>query len=445
MTDVARDPERVGSGRYSPIAILMHWLIAAAIVLQIVLSSRMGGPRTPEGFAVTQLHKSIGITILLLSLARLGWRLVNPPPPLPQTLPGWERQLARAVHIGFYVIMIAMPLTGWIMVSASRLSLPTLLYGVVPWPNFPGIADLAPAAKMTWHDLAESGHGLLADVTYVLLGLHVAGALKHQLFGDNEPVLARMAPGAKAGRWLEPRILVILAAFLGVIAFGKLVTPPHPGMRPPPASVSADGPAPEPVEAQAPAEPPSQDAAAPTPAAAPVPVAPAPAADTAPVHWKVAPNSTLGFSTTWGGEPVQGRFDRWTADILFSPDALDRSKVSVSIDMGSAKTGDAQRDASLPATDWFDAATHPKAVFTATKFEKTGPDHYLAHGTLSLRGVSKPQSLPFTLRITGDKARVSGTASLDRTAFGVGQGEFAATDQIPGKVAVRVDLQATRQ
>src|SRR5438445_9803469 len=106
MTAIAREPAAAGSGRYSTLAIVLHWLIAAAIVLQIVLSTRMDGPRTPQSFAVTQLHKSIGVTILLLSLARLGWRLAHPPAPLPSTMARWERELSRVVHVGFYVIMI---------------------------------------------------------------------------------------------------------------------------------------------------------------------------------------------------------------------------------------------------------------------------------------------------------------------------------------------------
>src|SRR5689334_13890375 len=173
--------------RYSTVAIVLHWTIALAIVTQIILAGRMDGPQTPEVFAVTQLHKSIGITILLLSLARLGWRLANPPPPLPPTLAPWERTLAHATHIGFYGVMLGMPLTGWIMVSASRIAIPTLLYGVVPWPMLPGLPDLAPAAKHLWHEIGETSHGLIIKVAYLLIALHVAGALKHQLFSRDEP------------------------------------------------------------------------------------------------------------------------------------------------------------------------------------------------------------------------------------------------------------------
>jgi polyisoprenoid-binding protein YceI len=158
----------------------------------------------------------------------------------------------------------------------------------------------------------------------------------------------------------------------------------------------------------------------------------------------VQPGSSLNFTTAWSGEAIQGRFGRWTADIVFAPDDLEHSKVTVSIDMASADTGDAQRDQTLPAADWFDTATHPKAVFTADRFESTGEGRYVAKGKLSLRGVSRPLSLPFRLTIDGDRASVRGVTSLDRTAFGVGQGEWTSTDQIPAKVTVRVDLKARR-
>jgi polyisoprenoid-binding protein YceI/cytochrome b561 len=374
------------------------------------------------------------VTILFLSLIRLGWRLANPPPPEPAGLAAWERLLSQIVHWGFYVIMIGMPLTGWIMVSASKTQIPTLLFGVIPWPNIPGLAGLAPAAKRSWHSIGVNGHGLLAYGAYALILLHVAGALKHQFFDRDAPVLSRMAPGAVPGRWLEPRLLLVVAAVVGAFAFGQFVNPPHPASGPPPAAAA-------PAQPFLPESPAVLQATAADPAGehAMTQAAPAPAG---PVAWKVAAGSSLNFETKWSGDPVQGRFNTWKADILFGPDALDKSKVTVTIDMTSAKTGDEQRDASLPAADWFDAATHPKAVFTATKFEKKGGGAFVAHGTLDLRGVTKPVDLPFNLKIVGDKAQMTGETSLDRTLFGVGQGEFTATDQVPAKVIVRVQVNA---
>lgn len=410
--------------RYGVVAIALHWTIAALIVLQVVLAGRMEG-RTPEAFAVVQLHKSVGIVVLLLSLARLAWRLTHPPPPEPADLARWERRLASAVHWSFYAVMILMPLTGWIMVSASRVALPTVLFGVVPWPHLPGLPDLAPAAKAAWNGAAKDAHHLIIKGFYGLIALHVAGALKHQWLDRGSPVLARMAPGARPGRRLEPRLLLVAAGLIAVVAAGRAYRPPRPAMAPAPTVTT-------------PTAGPPESAARPAPVAAPAVTA------AQPVRWTVARGSAIGFATAWSGEPVEGRFERWTADILFAPEALDRSRVRVVVDPASVDTGDAQRDAALPTGDWLDAGAHPRAVFTATRFERAGEGRFVAHGRLSLRGVSRPLDLPFRLKIDGDRAEVSGVTSLDRTAFGVGQGEWTSTDQIPARVTVRVTLRARR-
>lgn len=428
--------------RYALGAIVLHWTIAVLIVLQVVLSGRMDG-RTPEAFAVTQLHKSVGITVLLLSLARLGWRLAHPPPPEPASLSAWERRLAKGVHWGFYVVMLGMPLTGWIMVSASRIAVPTLLYGVIPWPNVPGLEGLTAATKHAWHEVAEQSHGIIIKFGYALLALHVAGALKHQLFSRAEPILPRMAPGARTGRWAEPWLLAILVGFGAVVAFGRTVQPPLPATAPPPERTAAEAAsAPEPAATVTPA--PTPTPALPVATAAAAPPNPPKAPPPAPSAWRVLPGSTLGFATAWSGQAIEGRFDRWRADIRFSPEALKQSRVTVSVDLSSVNTGDEQRDASLPSEDWFDAADHPEATFTSTRFERTGEGRFVAHGRLSLRGVSRPLDLPFRLKITGDRAQVSGVTSLDRTAFGVGQGEWQSTDQIPARVSVKISLSAAR-
>jgi cytochrome b561/polyisoprenoid-binding protein YceI len=436
MTNARQAPGLGRTSRYATVAIILHWLIALAIVTQVSLAWRFDDDHSPTGFALLQLHKSIGIAILVLSILRLGWRLTNPPPPEPAGLAGWEKLLSLAVHWGFYAIMIGMPLTGWLMVSASRTKIPTVLFWTLPLANLPGIDSLAPGAKKIAEAIGSIGHSGLAFGLYGLLFLHVAGALKHQLFDRQTPILARMAPGAVAGRRLEPRLLLILLAVAGAFAFGTFVQLPHPAMGPPPAEAAAAPFLPEAPAAPAAATP----AAAGTVTVAPVTVAP----DAGPVAWTVAPGSSLAFQTAWSGDAVQGRFNSWQAAILFSPEALAKSKVTVTIDMTSARTGDDQRDASLPASDWFDAATHPKAIFTATKFDKTGEGAYVAHGTLNLRGVTKPVDLPFKLKIVGDKAQMTGATSLDRTLFGVGQGEFTATDQVPAKVTVRVQVNAVR-
>jgi len=428
--------------RYTTVAIVIHWLIAAAIIFQIILGWRMGdGPKGPATYALFQLHKSIGVTILLLSLLRLAWKLFNPAPPPPVDQARWEQVAAKLVHVGFYVIMISLPLTGWIIVSASRVPIPTLLFGTVPWPHLPLLPELAEGAKHAWREAGEIGHGVLVKLTYLLLVLHLGAVAKHQIL-DRDAVFGHMAPGAKAGI-REPRLWLAAAGLIAVVAAGYLYTPAIKAKpaAPPVEVAKLDNPAPA-------AAAPDQTVTAPAAGAATAETA-APAAPEAelkdPVAWAVQKGSSLSFTATWSGEAIQGQFKTWSADILFSPQALDRSKVTVAIDMASAGTGDAQRDESLPSGDFFDTAEHPKATFTATKFRKTGEDKYVADGTLDLRGVKKPLSLPFTLKIDGDTATAHGVTTLDRTTFGVGQGEWASTDQIAASVKVSFQLTARKK
>lgn len=428
-------PTGLKSARYSIVAIVLHWLIAAAIVFQIMLGWKMDGLKGMQGYSAVQLHKSVGITILLLSLARLGWRLTHKAPPSPPGAPAWERFAAQAVHWAFYVVMIGMPLSGWIMVSASRIEIPTLLYGVIPWPHLPLLPYLPAGQKAGIEGAADIFHATVALGAFALLLLHLGAVFKHQLI-DKDEVLSHMAPGARLGRWTEPRLW---APVIAIAAIGSLVTLAFAPRAPAPPPVAVEQATAEPAPETTPAAPAPE-----TPAAAAA-AEEAPPANTDPSVWIVQSGGTLGFAASWSGEAVTGTFKSWKSDILFGPDALDRSKVTITVDVASVSTGDGQRDSSLPSADWFDAPSHPSAVFTASKFRKTGTDHYVADGKLNLRGVSKALSLPFTLKIDGDTARASGSATIDRTSFGVGQGEWAATDQIAGPVKISFKLTAKRK
>jgi polyisoprenoid-binding protein YceI len=154
--------------------------------------------------------------------------------------------------------------------------------------------------------------------------------------------------------------------------------------------------------------------------------------------------SRVGFRASMNGDAFDGRFNRWDARINFDPANLKGSKVVATIDLASASTGDGARDEALPSSDWFDVKRHPRATFTTRAITAAGPNRYVATGDLSLRGVSRPVSLPFTLAITGNTAKMTGAVQLDRTAFGVGQGQWKGTGAIPAKVAVTVQITAKR-
>lgn len=187
--------------RYSTVAMILHWVIAAAIVGQIGLGWYMGSlERGQAQFELFQLHKSVGLTILLLTLVRIGWRLTHKPPPYAAGVRGWQHTLASAVHAGFYVLLLLLPMSGWALVSASPYNIPTLFWEVVEWPHLPGLANLPAAEKEAASGDFEAMHEWLVRLILALLALHVAGALKHQLV-DRDGTLWRMLPFGR----VEPR------------------------------------------------------------------------------------------------------------------------------------------------------------------------------------------------------------------------------------------------
>jgi polyisoprenoid-binding protein YceI len=154
--------------------------------------------------------------------------------------------------------------------------------------------------------------------------------------------------------------------------------------------------------------------------------------------------SAVRFSSTLNGQAFSGAFRRWDARIRFDPADLAGSSVTATIDVGSAVTGDPDRDQALPTEAFFSAARFPQATFTATTFRSLGAGRYLALGQLSLRGVARPLTLPFSLAITGPRANMSASLVLNRLAFGVGQNEWKSTDALAADVTVAITISATR-
>lgn len=190
--------------KYGPVAMTFHWVIAALIVANYGLGWVFNGHALfwdwgelhgPDRIALTQWHKSIGIAVLVLSVLRLVWRLITPHPAFGAHLKPWEKALATVVHWGLYAFMIGIPLSGWIMVSAStRYAVSPVSFVVFDWPQFPGLAGLSREQLKAPHEFWEDLHRhWFVWSGYLLILLHVAGALKHQ-FLDKDNELARMVP-----------------------------------------------------------------------------------------------------------------------------------------------------------------------------------------------------------------------------------------------------------
>ena len=174
--------------RYSKVAIGLHWTIAILIISLLIAGLLMTQDWMPQRFKIYQWHKSLGIVVLLLSVFRLIWRLTHKPPALPGGMKGWEVIAAKITHVGFYALMIGVPLLGWAMVSASTLPIENKLFYLIPLPDMPGVTASEAAA-----DRLKLLHEIGAKLIILLLVLHIGGALKHH-FIAKDGTLARMIP-----------------------------------------------------------------------------------------------------------------------------------------------------------------------------------------------------------------------------------------------------------
>lgn len=397
------------AARYSSGAIVLHWVIALALAFQLALGFAM--PNGPSGFALVQLHKSVGIAILVLTLVRVAWRFTHTSPPAVEG--GLGGLLAKAVHVLLYVFMLGGPLTGWALVSTSKIVVPTMVFGVLPWPHLPLPGGI--------HEAMEEAHELIAWIGIALFLLHVAGALRHQ-FMLKDGLMRRMAPGGSVALTGLLGLAVVATYFgSGMTIAGKVAAEggygPPPGEETPAAAPSA---APTAEATATPTEEATAEASE-TPAATESEIA------GPPPSWAVQPGGRLGFSVDNGGEAIRGTFSDWSGTIRFDPDKPDNAPdIRIAVKLASASLGDATMDGMLQGGDFFGTSANPAATFRSTSVRQTGPGRYVASGTLNLKGVSRPQSISFTLSGSGLKRKVDGSGTISRSAFGVGSGDSAA-------------------
>jgi cytochrome b561 len=171
--------------RYSPVAMWLHWIIALLLIGNLLLGLFHEDFSKPVRAEMMFYHKATGITVLGLTFLRLVWRAMHRPPPFDPVLKRWEVKLARLIHALFYALLLAIPLSGWILTSTSDRA-----------TSFFGLFDIAPlpvSRARDVHELFEGVHEILGKVMIGLILLHVAGALKHH-FDGHRHLMGRMAP-----------------------------------------------------------------------------------------------------------------------------------------------------------------------------------------------------------------------------------------------------------
>ncbi|MEZ5887235.1 MAG: cytochrome b/b6 domain-containing protein [Paracoccaceae bacterium] len=378
---------------YGSAARLLHWAVALLILANIPLAWWAEGlPRGSDADAallarVYSAHKTIGVAVFALALARILWAMTQPKPAPIHPERRLETFLAEAVHWSLYAAILVLPLSGWIGHAASTGFAPIL------WPIGQSL-PFVPKSESLAH-VASAVHGAASKLLILSIVLHVAGALKHALL-DRDGTLARMITGRAAGSGTSETgrrpALLSLAVWGALIAAVLAFAPPPRGENPAAVATATGG------------------------------------------NWAVS-EGTITFTVRQMGQEVTGRFADWSARISYDPESR-TGETEVTIPLAGMTIGAVTEQAAGP--EFFDRAAFPEARFAATIADEAGMP--TARGTLALRGREVPVTLPFTLAIDGDQATAAGTVTLDRRDFGMGP---SYPDETTVGFAVRVDIALT--
>lgn len=388
MTNTAR--------RYGTVTKTFHWLTALLIFANIALGliAQDLSPETQLALKaqVFTIHKTLGLAIFAVAILRILWAVTQQKPAHLHPDRTAETFAAELVHWVLYASLVVIPLSGWITHAATE--------GFAPiwWPfpqNLPGLVENEAVAA-----IASTAHWLANWMLAIAIVLHIAGALKHHVL-DRDATLSRMWFGrTEAGGAAPHRTGPALPAAAALYTLAAVAV----------VGLSADA-----------LVRPEAQASGPTAGAG---------------NWTVQSGS-LAIEVMQFGNAVDGGFGQWSADIDFSEETGE-GQVTVRVDVFSLTLGSVTEQALGPA--YFAAEDHPEAVFEGAITPDA--DRYVANGPLSLAGETTDVTLPFTLTIDGDTARMEGETTLDRLSFGIGESQDAGTLGLD--VPVRVTLTATR-
>ncbi len=376
-----------------------HWAIAVliltAIVLGLVAEDMATGTdaEVASKALVFSLHKTVGVTIFFVALARIGWAMSQPRPrPLHG---GAEAMLAGAVHWLLYGSLVLVPLLGWTEHAA------TTGFAPIFWPLSQGLPFVPQDARLA--EVLATLHVVFGKVLIGALLLHVLGTVKHVVM-DKDATFARMWRGAEPGMLAEVReravpLVVALGVWGAALGVGLWLVPEE--------AVASVGQA-EVAGAS---------------------------------NWTVE-EGTLSISVAQLGSPVTGTFADWQAAIDFDEAVRadgTHGAVEVSVATGSLTLGSVSDQAT--SGDFLASGPFPVATFEGAILPAEAG--YVAEGTLTVRGVEVPLTLPFTLEIEGDRAVMGGQVALDRREFGMGE-TYPDESSVGFAVTVDVALTAVR-
>jgi len=384
--------------RHSRLRRSLHWasallvIVVAALGIYLTQILDTDADSAARAHTLFSAHKTLGLAILLLTLVRIATHVRQP---MPARRHHRVSVLGAAwAHRLLLLLLVALPVSGLVIHQSLAGGAPIWGFDALMPKGAPSVPRAEIAAR------AHMGFALLLGL--VLLA-HVAGALKHHLM-DRDTTLTAMTRGdafATGGRPPARGVLLALTALplAGILALAVL---------------QGGG-----------AEPRAQDGAG---------------------NWTVEYGaSRLTITARGGGIDIQANFDRFTTDISFDPDAPETARIATEIDLASWSSGVPAVDETVADENWLHVAAHPTASWAATRVTGTPGAGFVAEGTLTIRGVSAPVALSFTLETQNGITTARGTGSFDRRDLELGRGPAATEDTAAFDIGVEIEIVAERR
>ena len=391
--------------RYTSVAISLHWLIAFFLIGLLAMGKYMThlDETDPLRFTLTQWHKSFGITVFFLAVVRVLWRFTHRPPALPVNTPHFQSAASHATHLLMYLLMVVIPVSGWVFVSVSPLNLETVLYGVVPWPHISFLSSIPEKEALSVQ--AGQLHMWLANTLLLLILLHVCAALFHQLV-QRDRLLSRMwvSDGHRDARDLNHGIV---AGFLLIFAGGLFLydsTNQAESVNEDVVSANDSG-----VSGAGESVTDSSSAAS--------------SANSNAVSGTASVPAQVGFTAIQSSAPLIGKFTEVSVDLFIDEANPERSTLSATVATASVSSGDSQLDGTMVTSGWFASDEFPEATFLSSTFEQIDNSSYRVTGDMTIKGTTR--EVEFVLLLEAGVGR--GEFSIDRVDYGVGdqgQDEF---------------------
>lgn len=371
-------------------------------------------PYGDEKFKLYGLHKSFGTIVLMLLVLRVVWRFRMPHPAKIESHKNWELWLSKLVHILLYACLFALPLSGWIMSNAGGY--PYSFFGLFEMPDLTGKND-------TLKEISVEVHEISVFVLIGILGLHMAGAVKHAVI-DRDITLQRMLP--ESAYKASAAIAVVVGGTALLLSSALLIQHELAEMS---QAQAIEGTMSSAQEVVVPLEKQVLDAASEVSG-----------------WYLVSEESEVAFSISVQGEEFYGAFEDVKADIFFDRNQLEKSHAKVTVRTASVKTSDDDKTGYIVMEPWLFSESFPESSYVISHFLMDG-HKFIAKGEFSIRGVTMPLDVPLDIEfedLEGGKRRAyaTGVFTFDRLEYGIGQGSWADSNMVGHNVEVTVRLVA---